>query len=108
MSDSPFREWAIVELFGHTKLAGEVSEVTVGGAGFLRIDVPAIPPLDSFTKLLGPASIYAITIVSEEVARTVVSHLKPRPIKSFDLPQLPLLSSVKSRDFDDEDDGVPF
>lgn len=36
----PFEGWAILELMGHRRLGGYVSEATVAGAGFLRIDVP--------------------------------------------------------------------
>jgi hypothetical protein len=32
--------WAIIELMGHRRLAGWLSEEEVAGAAFLRIDVP--------------------------------------------------------------------
>jgi hypothetical protein len=64
--DQP-RQWAIVELFGHTKLAGEISEHTIGGCSFVRIDVPAVGSMPRFTKLQGNSSIYGITFVTEEV-----------------------------------------
>jgi hypothetical protein len=35
--------WAILEIFGHTKHAGKLSSVTVAGAGFVRIEIPALP-----------------------------------------------------------------
>ena len=35
-----FEEWAVLELFGHQRLAGLVSEVQIGGASFVRVDVP--------------------------------------------------------------------
>jgi hypothetical protein len=34
--------WAIVEVFGHRRLAGRVSEVTIAGAKMLRVDVPGL------------------------------------------------------------------
>lgn len=34
--------WAIVELFGHKVIAGEISEVDVAGTQMLRVDVPAV------------------------------------------------------------------
>ncbi|XXX79239.1 hypothetical protein WMF30_10735 [Sorangium sp. So ce134] len=41
MSDSTaYQGWAIVELMGHRRLAGRVSEVTQYGATQLRLDVP--------------------------------------------------------------------
>jgi len=35
-----FKEWAILELMGHRRLAGLVSEQQIGGASFIRIDIP--------------------------------------------------------------------
>lgn len=35
-----FEGWAFLELMGHRKLAGHVSEATIGGGSFIRIDVP--------------------------------------------------------------------
>jgi hypothetical protein len=37
-----FDQWCIVELFGHTKIAGKVSEAQIGGQSFIRVDVPQI------------------------------------------------------------------
>jgi hypothetical protein len=33
-----FSEWAIIELFGHQRIAGRVSEQTIGGCAFVRDD----------------------------------------------------------------------
>ena len=32
--------WAIVEIMGHTRIAGRITETTLAGGVFLRIDVP--------------------------------------------------------------------
>lgn len=34
--------WAILELLGHRRLAGRVSEVTLAGTTMLRLDVPSV------------------------------------------------------------------
>lgn len=39
-SESHFEGWAILELMGHRRLAGYVSECEVAGTKLLRIDVP--------------------------------------------------------------------
>ena len=40
MKETTFEEWAILELMGHRKLAGKVTEQTIGSSTFVRIDVP--------------------------------------------------------------------
>lgn len=59
-----FESWAVVEVMGHQTFAGFVSEQTIGGASFVRVDVPAIHSADdpreacaAFTKLFGGGSI---------------------------------------------------
>lgn len=78
--------WAVVDLFGHTRIAGRVSEHVMGGCSFVRVDVPAICDAAEFTELYGPSAIYAIRFVSEEIARGVAESLKRRPISVYDLP----------------------
>lgn len=42
MSDSPFPGWAVLELMGHRRIAGRLTEQTGGCfAGLLRIDIPS-------------------------------------------------------------------
>lgn len=65
-----FEGWAILELIGHRHLAGRVSEATVAGAAFIRIDVPH--PNDSTlfraTHFYSPTAVRAITPTSMETA----------------------------------------
>lgn len=77
-----FDEWAILEILGHRRLAGRVSEVQVAGAGFLRIDIPVDPPM---SQLYSPGSVYAISPVAEEVARRVAARYAPTPIHRWEL-----------------------
>lgn len=101
-----FDSWAVVELFGHTRLAGRVTEQTIGGSSFLRLDVPeqtyeerrgdygvdgtyriravevTVPP---FTKYLTQGAIYSMTPCSEEVARKVLASLRAQPIQHVEL-----------------------
>lgn len=85
--EAKFEEWAILEIMGHQTYAGRVSEQTVGGASFVRVDVPAVGDLQPFTKLFGAGSIYCITPVSEEVALARAATLKQQPLSVWDLPE---------------------
>lgn len=100
-----FDGWALVEVMGHKRFAGRVSEHTVAGQGFIRVDVPALErdgeQFEPFTKLIGPGSIYGITPLSEQVARAMASTLRERPVHTWDLPQPKLAAPVPDDDLDD-------
>jgi hypothetical protein len=69
-----FESWAIVELFGHQRVAGCVSEQQLAGTTFLRVDVPETDSAEPYTRYYGAGSIYSVTPVSEEIARTAAEH----------------------------------
>lgn len=89
----PFEQWAIVELFGHSRIAGRVSEMTIGGCSFVRVDVPEIPADDpvnaplqqAFTKLYGQGAIYAMTFTDEAAARLAARAFQVSPINTWEL-----------------------
>lgn len=85
-TETTFEEWALLEIMGHQRYAGRVSEQTVGGASFVRIDVPECDGEAAFTKLFGAGSIYCITPVSEQIARAIAKQSRKRPIDVYDLP----------------------
>ncbi len=78
-----FEQWAIVEVMGHQRLAGKVTEQAIGGTAFVRVDVPEVNKCQPFTKLLGSGAIYAITIVNEETARAVAGQLQQKPMDEW-------------------------
>lgn len=83
MSESEkFEHWAILELMGHRRLAGKLSEEQIGGATFLRIDVPG---KDGFktTQFYSPSAVYCITPTSEQIAREVAS-MAGEPIHAWE------------------------
>lgn len=74
--------WGIVEVMGHKKFAGHITEHVIGGAALIRVDVPAVEsnalPVDNaaaFCKLIGVGSIYCITPTDEETARKAAAAL---------------------------------
>jgi hypothetical protein len=114
-----FEQWALVELSGHQRIAGRVSEQTVGGCAFVRVDVPACeaqdaetrfhepqPSTQAITKLYGQGAIYAITFVDEPTARMFARQLRVQPISTFELRRamqdLPAIGNDSQRSLDDE------
>ena len=85
--EAPFSapQWAILELFGHTTLAGQVSEATVAGSSVLRIDVPPAPDRPAFTKFLTMSAIFGITPTDQATALAAVRHLRANPIEPWRL-----------------------
>lgn len=94
-----FEQWAIVELFGHQRIAGKITEQTIGGCSFVRVDVPELPervedhygnprkrPLVAgFTKLYGQGAIYGMTFVDEAIAKASAAELRVMPVDSYTL-----------------------
>ena len=63
----PQLQWAIVEIFGHRRHVGVVSEAEQFGAKMLRIDVPGAEPGSvEATFYYGGASIFGLTPITEE------------------------------------------
>ena len=98
-----FDQWAVVDVMGHQRYVGRVTEQVIAGTGFVRVDVPATDKIQAWTKLIGTGSIYAITPVSEEIARAMVVNRQVEPIQAFEL--TPRLTSQASM-FDDDYDGM--
>ena len=102
--------WAIVEIMGHKRYAGYVSEQVVGGASFVRVDVPEQGDCHAFSKMFGAASIYCITPVSEDAARIAAGKLKEQPLSEWDLPQewRHALSQGRLSYEPEDDDDTPY
>lgn len=83
---APLKSWAIVEIMGHQVYAGQISEETIAGQAFLRVDVPETPGQPAFTKYFETGSIYAITPVKEDIARVLAVRHARRPVSEYDLP----------------------
>lgn len=78
-----FGQWCILEVMGHRKLGGYVTEQPLFGTAMLRID---IPNAESYTtEYYGGSSIYALHPVSEEVARAFAARSRVRPVEVYEL-----------------------
>lgn len=85
-----FEGWAVLELLGHRVRYGQVSEVSLFGEPFCRIDIPTDPPT---TEFYSGKSIYGLRAASEDSIR---AHHAPRK-------QLPA-GDDDATPFDDEPD----
>lgn len=85
-----FEEWALLELFGHQRLAGRVTEQQIGGASFVRVDVPDDGKKKGWklTRHYNPSAIYSITPVTEATARMIAKTIESEPISRWDITQL--------------------
>lgn len=70
---------AIVELFGHDRIAGWVSEANIAGATLTRVRVPQVDNTPEFDKYLGAGAIYALTPVPELVMRKAARACRQVP-----------------------------
>jgi len=79
-----FAQWCILEIMGHRRLAGRVTERTIAGKGFLQVDIPTASG-KPVTQIYGPDSVYCITPTEESVAREIAPQLIVLPIHQFSL-----------------------
>lgn len=98
--EATFAEWAILELMGHRRLAGYVSEATIGGAALLRIDVPGENDTKA-TQFYAPGAVYCITPTTEDVARSVAARNQPAPVSRWELSK-PIDADVVDDEWDDD------
>ena len=82
-----FESWCVIELFGHQQLAGMVTEASIGGCSFVRVDVPETNGRPGFTKFYGNGAIYSMTPVGEQEARLALERIMPRPVSVYLLPE---------------------
>lgn len=77
--------WALVELFGHSRVAGLVTEAEIGGGALIRVEVPAVKGRDPLTKYYNVKAIYGLTPVTKETATRMAESINAAPINSYSL-----------------------
>ncbi|MDD5094069.1 MAG: acetyltransferase [Dehalococcoidia bacterium] len=82
-----FEHWAILELMGHIRLGGKVTEEQRFGGTMGRIDIP-----DGngglITQYFGANAVFRLTPTTEDIARMVADRSMAAPIHSWEFPQL--------------------
>lgn len=83
-----FESWGLLELFGRQRLAGRISDQTIGGVHFLRIDVPEVDGTPGYSRFFTQGAIYGMTPMEEAVTRALARRLRATPVDSFTLREI--------------------
>jgi hypothetical protein len=108
MSDK-LETWAVVDLFGHDKIAGHVTEISIAGKGFFRVDVPPmnVNGEEGYSKIFGPDAIYSILpVASEQVAIAACVSFAVRPLGTWTPSVLRALPAPTIDQDEDEDEEL--
>lgn len=100
-----FDQWCILDLFGHARTAGHVTEASIGGCSFIRVDVPEGEGFR--TEYYGNGAIYSMRPVSEEIAREVVKNGVTQPVHQYEVSSL-LKRLAPARDQGDPEEEIPW
>lgn len=99
--DPELKAWALVELFGHARIVGFLSQQTFGSGVLFRVDVPDLLKegkiqRKGFTRYFGLSAIYSITPIDEATVRRLLPSIDGTPGEARPL-------TIRSYDCDDED-----
>jgi hypothetical protein len=103
--EPPAADWALVEIMGHRRHYGRITEMERFGAKMLRVDVPfsAAAPLLGEPEIFetfvyaGPA-IFGITPMTEEACRKWAESDRPRPVE-----RMARLPAPDYQEYDDDE-----
>lgn len=84
--------WAIVELMGHCRIYGKVTEEERFGVKMGRVDIPA-PDGTFVTQYFGGGSVYRLTLTDEATVKQGLEQYKPAGLLTT------------SKDYDEDDDS---
>lgn len=116
MQNTKFDTWAILDMMAHQRLAGRVTEETIGGVSLLRCDIPESDGIPAWTTYITASSLYQFTPVTEEIARMMAEKIGKQPISLYDLPEewrdkirrAPVALPAPECDDDDDDNDEYF
>jgi len=86
--DDKFELTGIVELFGHQKVAGQISEYSIGSSTFIRIDVPDTKLQPKFTRFVNPTAVYSINPTDKTTMQFMADAISAKPIDSWDFQEM--------------------
>lgn len=101
--------WGIVEVMGHKRFAGHITEQSFGIAALVRVDVPETQQpggiaTKAYSKLVGVSSIYCITPTTEAIARKAAQQIErwnePIPV---DIPEARQIAAISQAEFEEHE-----
>lgn len=103
--------WGIVELMGHQRVAGRLSERSIAGSNLLQVDIP-INDTEFRTVFHGGSAIYALHPTDEKTARLAARGMSSRPVYQYEIERQLQLEAPKPATSpgpydDDTDDDEP-
>jgi hypothetical protein len=100
-----FEGWGIVELMGHQRTAGRLSERSIAGSNLLQVDIPM--DAESFrTVFYGGSAIYALHPTDEQSARLMARAMSQRPVYQYELDNQRRIEAPRADANASEDDEV--
>lgn len=99
--------WAIIELMGHVRIAGHLSEAKIAGAQVMRLDIYRAEGPAALTQFIPPpapgGSVYRITPATEAICRALGERSVPVPVARFELepPGPPAPRTIYDEDCDE-------
>lgn len=108
-TQEPFSTWAILELLGHRKLVGLVTEVELAGTKMLRIDVTTRDGKQA-TQFYSTSAVYCLTPTTEATAKAYVCN-SVAPVSPYELLPAPGPDTCKNalaEAVDDDDEFAAF
>lgn len=103
----PTHEYAIVEIMGHRKLVGRISEVERYGVKFLRVEPMFAGSVMGVETFVQPGSIFCLTPIEHATA------VRYAPTERYNLPDVIAAASahllaLPSPDEDEEQEDMPW
>lgn len=106
MRTENFETWALVELFGHNRIVGKVSEVAIGGSSFIRVDVPKPDGTPRYSRIFGAAAIYAINPIDSATAIRLAQSIDAVPVQPYEVPRLAAGPDSGASEPEDEEEDL--
>ncbi|MEW6506374.1 MAG: hypothetical protein AB1432_01380 [Bacteroidota bacterium] len=91
--------WAYIEIMGHCRIAGRVSERKVGMQVMLQVDVPKPDDGFSHTEIFSPSAIFSIKPTTENWCRRFIKTRVHYEV----LPYIPESRQLQPHDQEDEE-----